>query len=275
MGVRIITDSTSALDPAVAAAGGVVVVPVRVNIGDESLLDHEVDLETVVAGPGQGLLTSGASPGAFLEALAGADGGAVVVTVAASLSSTLAAAEVAAAEVPFEVRIVDSGTAAGAQALVALHAARVASAGATIDAVEAAVRRAVGEVRLFGALETLEFLVRGGRVTGAVGSLAGALGVRPVFELRAGKILRYRPAFSRQAALDRLYSSWRRSRVPGARLHVIALHALASSDAETLLERVCADAEPATALVAEFGAPMVVHTGPGMVGLSWWWETPA
>jgi fatty acid-binding protein DegV len=90
--------------------------------------------------------------------------------------------------------------------------------------------------------------------------------------LRDGEIQRLRPAFSRAAALDRLLGLWRRSKVEGARLHVIALHAMARDGAEMLLDRVREEVDPDTALVSEFGAGMVVHTGPGLIGLSWWWE---
>jgi fatty acid-binding protein DegV len=62
------------------------------------------------------------------------------------------------------------------------------------------------------------------------------------------------------------------SRVPGSRLHVAALHADAPEPAERLLEQVRAEVEPDTAFVGSFSPVMVVHTGPGLVGLAWWWE---
>jgi len=171
-----------------------------------------------------------------------------------------------------QVRVVDSGTAAGAQALAVLHAARVAAGGAGLDEVEAAAREVLAKVRLFGVLETFEYLVRGGRLNSVVGKLAAGLRVHPVFELRRGNIVSMAPCFSQRRAVDRLLAYWRRSRRPGARLHVIALHALAPEGAERLLEGVRREMEPATGLISEFGPVMVVHTGPGLLGLSWWWE---
>jgi len=205
----------------------------------------------------------------------GAADGAVVLTVSADLSSTFRAATVGATRSGAEVRVIDTGTAAGAQALAALHAARIAATGASLDEVERAARRAVAGVRLVGALETVEYLVRGGRLNGVMGGLATRLGVRPLFELSGGRIRRLWPAFSRSGALDRLFRIWERSRVDGARLHVAALHALAPGSAEHLLERVRAEVTPETALVAEFGAVMVVHSGPHLAALSWWWEEPS
>lgn len=273
MPVRVITDSAAALDVAVAAEHGVTIVPIRVVVGGVAHRDGDVPLAEVIERVSDGISTSGPPPGAFLEALHGADEGAVIVTVAGALSSTLVAAGIAAGRVPTDVRIIDSGTAAGAQALIALRAAAVAAAGGTLDEVEVAARRVAARARLLGTLETLDFLVAGGRVNHVFGRLARRLGVRPVFELSSGKIKRLRPAFSSAGGQRRLIGEWRRSRVPGARAHVIALHAMAEPAARSLMETVRSECDPATALVSEFGAGMVVHTGPGLVGLAWWWET--
>jgi fatty acid-binding protein DegV len=86
-----------------------------------------------------------------------------------------------------------------------------------------------------------------------------------------------RPAASREAALSRILGHWRRSRQQAglsARLHVAALHADAETDAEGLLKRVRDDLDhaPATELVLEFSEVMIAHTGPGLVGLAWWWQ---
>ena len=51
-----------------------------------------------------------------------------------------------------------------------------------------------------------------------------------------------------------------------------ALHAGAPAPAERLLEQVRAEVDPATAFLGSFSPVMVVHTGPGLVGLAWWWD---
>jgi DegV family protein with EDD domain len=267
----VITDSAAALGEDVAAQHGVVVVPIRVVIGGTAYRDGEVPLSEVVSRAHDGVTTSGPPPGAFLDAFEGAEEGAVVVTVAGTLSSTLVSAGIAAGRAPIDVRVVDTGSAAGAQALVALHAARVAARGAGLEDVEVAARRVAGRARLIGMLETLDYLVRGGRVNNIVG-LAGRVGVRPLFELAGGKIHRLRPAFSSQGGRRRMLGEWRRSRTPGSRAHVVALHAMAEEGALRLLEAVGRECDPATAMVSEFGAGMVAHSGPGLLGLSWWWE---
>lgn len=273
MPVKVITDSTAALDSELAAAHGIEVVPCRIVIGGMGHPDGTIPLRELLDRFDEGVTTAGPSPGDFQEALAGAEEGAVVITVAGNLSSSYKSADVARGlAADRRVRVVDSGTAAGAQALAVLHAARLAAAGADLDEVEAAARLVLDKVRLFGALETFEYLVRGGRLNSVVGKLAAGLRVHPVFELRRGNIVSMAPCFSQDRAVRRLLSYWRRSRIRGARLHIVALHALAPDNARRLLEEVRREVQPATGLVSEFGPVMVVHTGPGLLGLAWWWE---
>lgn len=272
MPVRVITDSAAALGDGIAADFGITVVPILVTLGDTTYRDGELPLEVMLANLDEGLSTSGPAPGAFAEALRHDGDGAVVVTVASSLSSTFKSASLAGRETPGLVRVVDTGSAAGAQALVAVHAAQAARAGAAVDEVAAAAEHVAERVRLLGALDTLEFLVKSGRVSGLVGGMAGTLGIRPMFELTGGKVIRLRPALGREAAMRRLLRLWRRTRREHAVLHCAAIHADAEEDARRLLGWVTAEVEPETELITGFGPGMVAHAGPGVVGLAWWWE---
>jgi fatty acid-binding protein DegV len=119
-------------------------------------------------------------------------------------------------------------------------------------------------VRLVATVDSLDHLVRSGRVPGIAGRAGRGLGLNPLFEFRRGHPRPLRPALSRQAALDRMVAALLNSRVAGARLHVAALHAGAPAPAARLLEQVRAEVDPATAFL--------VHTGPGLVGLAWWWD---
>jgi DegV family protein with EDD domain len=172
-----------------------------------------------------------------------------------------------------EVRVLDSATAGGAEALVVLAAARAASSGASLAEVEAHARSVAREVRLVASVPNLDHLVRSGRVPGVAGWAGRRLGINPLFEFRGGRVKRLRPALSREAALERMVSMVTRGERSGARLHLGALHALAPETATELFDRV-AGLDPTEAFVGEFGPVMVVHTGPGLAGLAWWWEPP-
>ncbi len=276
MTVAVLCDSTAALEPATAARFGVAVVPMVVVVGGRQYADGELSDSELEARLDGGLATTSApSPGAWLESVqehAGPDG-AVAVSVAARLSGSGQAARLAGELADVPVRVVDSGTAAGAEALVVLAAARAARAGGSVDEVAAAAERAADQVRLVGTLSSLDRLVAGGRVPGIAASAGRRFGVQPVFELRAGRVRPLLPAFSRAAALDRLVATWLAGRPrDGATCEVVISHALADDDAAALLERVRAEAGPEVGLVGRFGVALLAHAGPGTIGLSWIWH---
>ncbi len=274
MPVTIVTDSAASLPPSLAAQYGVVAVPMQLEIAGRPVDERTISMDEVVARLDEGVLTSGPSPGAFVEALEDvSDDGVVVLTVGSRLSSTYQAASTAArlAPDPGRVRVVDTTTAAGAEGLVVLAAADLARTGASLDEVEARAREVVGKVRLVAAVGTLAHLARGGRVP-AIAAWAGSqLGVRVLFEFHDDHIRPLRPSLSFDKARDLIFEHWQRSRVEGAPLHIAALHAVREDTAVELLDRVRAEVEPATSFVGTFGPVMVAHTGPDVIGLAWWW----
>lgn len=281
MPVAVIADSAAALDPALAAEHGIVTIPMLLEIGGRAVPEGEMPLDQLVAQLDDGVKTSGPAPGAFVTAIdearqAGAEG-ALVLTVGQHLSSTFQAASTAAAMSgpEFPVRVLDTGTAAGAEGLVVLAAAQAARAGDSLAQVETRALMAAERVRLVAAVEQLTYLVRGGRLAASAAWAGNHLGVRPLFELRRARIRPLRPSLSADGAFDQILGQWRRSRVEDAALHVAALHALRGDDAAALLDTVRAEVEPATALIGTFGPVMVAHTGPGVIGLAWWWEPSA
>jgi DegV family protein with EDD domain len=253
----------------------VTVVPMWLTIGGKPVRDGELSLEEVVGRLGEGLSTSGPTPGEFAEAILTADqgDGVVVLTLAKEMSSTHDSARLATKLVEHgNVELVDTGTAAGAEGLVVLEAARAAAQGRRLEEVAAAARRAMASVRLVATLPTLDYLARSGRVPGAAAWAGRWLGVNPLFEFKEGKVHPLRPALGQQAARERMLSMWAHDRPPEGRLHLAAMHALDPTSAEELLSQVRERVEPASAFVGSFSPVMVVHTGPGLVGLAWWWD---
>lgn len=277
MAVAVVTDSAAAIPAEVATQLGIAVVPMRFTIGVESYEEGDLPLGEVVRRFDEGIRTSGPPPGAFVEAIERADqgDGIVVLTVSSRMSSTHRAAVVAAEVANNKVRVVDTMTAAGAQGLVVLATAEAAAGGQSLDSVVTMAQRVRDRVRLVASLDTLDFLVKGGRVPDLAGRAGRHLGVRPLFEFRRGKIKPLRPALSRDGALDQLLGYWRRSLVEGAALRMVALHAMAPEAAQRLVTKVLAETQPATCLISTFGAVMVAHTGPGVTGLAWWWDQDA
>jgi DegV family protein with EDD domain len=272
--VGVVVDSAASLPAEVVDDAGLQIVPLLLTLGERRLEDGEVGLDEVVADP-EGFSSSGPTPGQFATAIEAADQGAgvVVLTVAHTMSSTFDSARLAVQDAGDRAAVVDTQTAAGAEGLVALAAARTARRGGSLADVVAAAERARDRVRLVATLTDMEHLRRSGRVPEIAARAGRWLKLHPVFEFVDGAAHPLVPGRSRAAALERILDKWRSSADgDDARLHVAALHALDIEPAEELLERVAKEVEPETAFVAPFSAVMVGHTGPGLVGLSWWWE---
>ncbi len=282
MTVAVLTDSAASLPQRLVERLGITVLPLGLVVGDEALHDGDLPLEQVLARLDEGVTTAGVSAGEVAAALeARLDepdvDAALVLTISAAMSSTHDAARLGAAALGpsvSAVEVVDTGTAAGAQGLVVLAAAERAAAGAPLEAVTAVANRVANEVRLVATVDSLDHLVRSGRVPGIAGWAGRHLGVQPLFEFRRGRVLRLRPAFSEAAALDRIADRCRGSRPArtDARLHVAALHAQAPDRAMGLLRRVTGTEDDAHSFVGAFSTVMIAHTGPGLAGLAWWWE---
>lgn len=275
MSVGILTDSAAALPRELTLLHHIGVVPMWLNLDGEARHEDEVPRRELIGRTD--VKTSGPTPGEF-EAAArahlGSDGE-LICTVASSMSSTYNAAVLGTRGLRDRVQVLDTGTAAGAEALVVLAAADAAEHGGSLDGVADAARRAASEVRLVATLPDLDHLVRSGRVPNIAGRAGRLLGIAPLFEFRRGRAYPHRPALGVPSALDRMVAAVRRDRRPGTRLHVAALHADNEAAATELLDRVTSTLEPANAFVASFGSVMIVHTGPGLIGLAWRWAPAA
>lgn len=285
--VTVVTDSAAALPPDMAERHGIRVVPLWLTIGGERHRDGELALDEVVRRFAEPITTSAPAPGEYVAVIAEAlaMGPVLVLTIAAGMSSTFDSAVLAAklladddpwGDVAQRVAVVDTNTAAGAQALVVLAAARAAAEGADLAATVAAAERVAARVRLVATVADLERLAASGRVPDAARWLGDRLGVRPLFELRDGRARPVRPAFSAEAARQRIVARCAAD-APGGepsagRLHAAVLHALDPEAAQDLVDRL-APLEPASCLVGPFSPVMVAHTGRGLAGLAWWWET--
>jgi DegV family protein with EDD domain len=294
--VTVVTDSAAALPAEVTDRYGIRVVPLWLTIGDERHRDGDIGLDELVARFDEPMSTSAPSPGEYAAAVGEArrGGPVVVLTVAAGMSSSYDAAVLGAKLVADEdvhlgppptagggeggdrdVVVLDTGTAAGAQALVVLAAAEAAAGGADLSGTVAAAQRVAARVRLVATVADLERLARSGRVPEAARWIGDRLGVRPLFEFRNGRARPLRPAFSPEAARERIVQRCAADApggepVPG-RLHAVVLHALDPEAAADLEARV-ARLSPASCVVGPFSPVMVTHTGRGLAGLAWWWE---
>ncbi len=281
--VVVVTDSAAALPVEIATAAGIIVTPMEITLqgktyadGPDGIGDRFYDmLRETRAVP----KTSAPRPSRWLEAMnkAAKHGESIVcITLAARLSAAFDSARVAVdmlkdSNPGLEVTVVDSETAAGSQALIALAAARAASADASHRQVIAAAQKALDGVRLIAYLDTLEYVWRSGRVPRVALWATSLLRMKPVMEFSRGKVGSIARPRSRPKAMERILTEMARD-VGALPVHATVIHADAPGEAEELHARIEREFNTVELIVSQFAPFMGAHTGPGLVGVSFWAE---
>ncbi|HZT66171.1 MAG TPA: DegV family protein [Acidimicrobiales bacterium] len=272
-GIRVVTDSACDLPDDLVRELGIDIVPLTIRFGDEELVDRRDLTPTEFwerCRSGALPETAAPSPGAFQEAYerAASEGapGVVVVTLSSALSATWQAARTAADAVAgrIPVRVIDSQALTVAQGLIVLSAARAAAAGKALDDVAGAVEDLVPRTRLYGTLDTLDYLRRGGRVGGAQAFFGTMLSIKPIVQIVHGKVEAESRQRTRSRALRYLVDKVREA---GEIEHLAVLNA-AAPDIETFLDMVGEVYPRDRIVVGDVGPVIGTHTGPGTVGVT-------
>jgi DegV family protein with EDD domain len=192
----------------------------------------------------------------------------VSIHLAGGMSGTVRSAEQAREQLGRDadrVHVIDSETACGGQGLILLAAAAAARAGGDGHAVSERARRARAQLKMWFAIDTLEFLRRGGRVGGAQAWLGSTLKIKPILTVESQITPVERVRTSRRA-FERLVDLLRDRAREGADAWMVQ-HIQAPQEAEELIKRgrEIFHSEPVT--VSEIGPVIGAHVGPGLLGV--------
>jgi DegV family protein with EDD domain len=281
--VGIVTDSTCDLTPEELARLGVEMVPLTVRFGDDLFLDwidmRPDDFYRRLAESPELPKTSQPSPAQFSAAYANlAEQGAeeiVAITISSGLSGTYDSALLAAKDAPVPVRVVDTKRASQGAALAIWAAVEARDAGGDAGAVEARATQVSRSEELFFLLDTLDYLVKGGRAGKAAGLAAALLNIKPVLRVNAeGLVEPFAKVRGRPQAIAALANHVAEESRRLGRLKAVLLHAAIGGEGEEL-EAALASAGADIDLVAcgEIGAVIGTYTGPGAVGIAYYPES--
>ena len=276
----VVTDSTAYLPPEMAAANAIEVVSLYVNFGSdrtERELDLMADLDKFydeIRSAEQWPTTSQPSVGDFAPAYEPllADGGDVVsIHISEGISGTADSARQAAELLEKEgkggerVRVVNSESSAGGLGMIVLGAARVAQRGEDADAVIARAEEARDSLKMWFAIDTLEFLKRSGRIGAASAWIGSTLKIKPILTLEQ-EITPVERVRTSGRAFERLVAYAEERHKGGADAWVVQ-HIQSRDEAERLAERCRQLFERDPVFVSEVGPVLGVHTGPGLLGV--------
>jgi DegV family protein with EDD domain len=271
--VAFVTDSASDLDPARARADGIRIVPLVVTFGDQTF-KAGVDLSTeefwarMTAPNAPFPKTAASSAGEVKEVYdqAFADGAEAIISIHVStkLSAAIKSAEIARDMSPGrEIYVVDSTGASMAEGILAYMGLEMAAQGVPAAEIAEVLTDRASDLRMYVSLETLEYLKKGGRISGAAAAIGTLLAVRPIIAVEAGVVdVADKPrtrAKSRERCIELICAR------PIERLAI--LHTMAP-DVDEFRDEVIrrSGIDASRVMVSVVGASVGPHLGPGCVG---------
>jgi DegV family protein with EDD domain len=275
MPVRIVTDSSCDLTQEEVAKHGVEVVPLSIRFGEDEYEDRsELSVEQFYAKLADASVlpeTAAPAPGKFEAAFrrhqeAGADA-IVCINLSSELSATMQSAQNAAKAVEgdLDVRVVDSRSITSGLGTQVMLAAEAAAGGASADDVVALVEDLVTRTHVFGALDTLENLKKGGRIGGAQALLGSLLSIKPILDISTGHVEEAGKQRTRKKALETLRD---KVAAAGAIEHVSVHHGFAP-DLEEMLTLLDPIVPRDDIRVGVIGPVIGTHGGPRVMGVTW------
>jgi len=274
----IVTDSTSYIPPEIVQKHGITVAP-QVLIWDDQTYRDGIDiqptefysrLKTAKSMPS----TSQVSPATMQEIFEGlVDKGLSVlgIFISSKLSGTLQSAIQAKdmmGSAGEKVSLVDSQSTAMGLGFQALAAARAQEAGASLEECIAQASKAHERSGVFFAVDTLEFLHRGGRIGGAQRFIGSALNLKPILAVQDGKVEGVERIRTKSKAHDRVLELVAEQVKGKANIRIATLHANAAEDAKALLDRATKELSAVESIFTEVSPVVGTHAGPGTVGLA-------
>jgi DegV family protein with EDD domain len=274
MGVRIVTDTSCDLPPSLERELeelGVIIVRFLFRFGLEECEDKALSMKEFLARaestwPTTSVPSSGTFAQVFRQCVEAGDD-VVCITITGNHSATYSAAVLASQEFPAgQVTVVDSKSLSIAQGLLVLAAARAARAGGSPQAIVETIQELQQRLHLFITLDTVEYLVKGGRASRLSGVVAGLLRLRPILTLVGGELTLLEKPRGRKASEQKLIEL-AQDRFPAETVGVA--HVACEEEARELVSEIALQTgfPEEEILLAETGMVLATHAGPGALGI--------
>jgi DegV family protein with EDD domain len=271
MSVQVITDSTSDLPEGMVKELGIKVVPIYLRFGNQTYRDG-VDITrdkfySMLATSPQHPASSQPNPEDFVnifQEFYGNNGGIVSIHISSKISGTYNSANIAKKILKSgcPIEIIDSGLNSGGLGLVVMAAAKAAHSGANMVEVVNEANKAVKDVRMFGMFETMKYLARSGRVNKTIAAASDILHVMPLLSFHEGEIVRAGLVRAVSKGMDRIYD-FVKNNLPIKEMTVV--HSQIIDQANQLKCRLSEFIQEEKIVIAELGAGLGVHGGPGVL----------
>lgn len=277
--LSIITGSTACIPAEFAEKYDIGIVPFTLIIKDKSYRDN-IDITTeefyeALEENYSVTSTSAPSLGSLIEMLEKKLEEAqriLYITIASTMSGEYDVASSAVEKLGTDrIVLFDSRTAATAQGQIAMEAAKTVEQGEDFQAVLETARETASKIKLHAMIDSFEYLKKSGRVKAISALAANTLNIKPVFQLTGGEAVPVAKTRSKKKALERVArEAIETFKEKGSPINLALFHVLAEDDAGFLEDRIRAEAECESSFTANFTPVMGKHTGPGLVGASFY-----
>jgi DegV family protein with EDD domain len=269
LAIKVVTDSGADIPIEVAKGLGITVVPVYIYFGDKAYKDG-VDIgpdelyKRLVEGPIYPTTTQ-PMPNDFAEVYGtlSKDADAIVsIHLPTKVSGTYNAARqgIEIAKPKCEVHVVDSLSVSVGLGIVAMAAARVAKAGGNLAEVLEETKKAIGQTQIRALLDTLHYLLKGGRITKTKALVGTLLNVKPILTMREGEMVQAGMARSYAKGIEQLFEFVKSH----PNLQEVAIsHTTVPEEAAALKKRIASIIDEERIQMSRVGAGLGVHGGPG------------
>jgi DegV family protein with EDD domain len=280
--VAIVTDTTACVPPEQVAWYNIEVVPIQLIVGDKTYRDgidiNPTEFFALLRQSKKVPTTSSSSPDHYLEAYQRASLRATSIlclTEPSKFSAMFNSARLAADMARETLRntaidVLECTTAAAGQGLVALAAAKAAALDKPLEIVKEIARSIMSRVNLLATLDTLQYLVKSGRVPQAAAMVNTILNIKPIFTLNHSDAHTVALPRTMKSAINRMLKLMEPMVKKGHPLHVAVMHADALEQAVSFKNRISSQYECREIFITEFTPVMGVHTGPGLIGVAFY-----
>ena len=270
--IKLITDSTCDLTPELIEKYDIHVLPLTVHIGDKSYKDGEsITLSEMYKGVEDGgafPTTSQVNPQEFHDAYKKyLDEGYKIISthISSHLSGTMQSALIAKDMIESDdITIIDSKGVSGVLFLALVEAGEMILQGKSYDEVVEAIQKTTEQVNLLVTFDTMEYLVKGGRVPKSVGAIGGFLGIKPLISIKEGKLEMVDKARGSKKALKSLLAFIDQTEIQKDSSMVV-INSLDSDTNRAVINHI--KSKGINCYAVEVGCVLGVHAGPKLVGI--------
>jgi DegV family protein with EDD domain len=271
--VQIVTDSTADLPEKLIEEYNIVVVPLKVIFSGKETYRDGVDISTEqfyrrLVESREAVTTSQPTPGEFASVYASLPSPSVIsIHISGAMSGTCQSAGIARKMVRgADIEVIDSKSVSMGLGLIVLEAARAASKGKTKEEILKIIYDLQARLQVYFIVDSLEYLVRGGRIGMATAFLGTILNIKPLLFLKDGLVQPYEKIRGRAKAIERLVQIVEEE-TAGQRIKCSIVHGMDPAGMEQICRKIRPGLNCAEPVISQLGAVVGTHTGPGVVGI--------